>query len=280
MTDESTAPEGEIETPSEAAPSAPSNSDPAPEGQDSPQALVVQKDGNPPVLVDESNAYAPAGDLPPGPVEGAPETPVVRVIGPSGEGVALRTPVEKGPQEGKIGVVDRELTPLGEELGITHGVVSHDMRVAGEEPSDGLPYMRCPNCGNVNITLHRKDRTVASCPSCLWHSGSLHETLPNPADRIPGMHETPGTFHDAYEIPKGKLEGALGMDPLEAKQGVPVEAVRTAEVTSFHLDAEGRPILAGGKPFVRPVEEHETVEGDGTMAGNVATEMTTTKNRR
>ena len=277
--------EGPIETPSEEAPNAPSNSNPdeTPAEALGDRPELVERDFPEPVIVDDSNAFEDPGPLEPGPVEGSEEAEKYRrfLVGPEGQGAALREPVEKGNQEGKIGVVDRELTPIGEAIGITHGVVSHDLRAEGVEQTDGLPYMRCPNCGNVNITLHRKDRTVASCPSCLWHSGSLHSTQPNPADRIPGMHETPGTFHDAYEIPKGKLEGALGMDPIEAKQGVPVEPVRTAEVTTFHLDAEGRPILAGGRPFVRPVEEHPTTDREDVLPGNVSTsEMTTTKNRR
>jgi hypothetical protein len=68
--------------------------------------------------------------------------------------------------------VDRELTPLGEQVGIDHGVVSHELNAQGIQPT-GLPYMRCPVCGNVNITLHTKDRTEASCPSCAWHTDGV-----------------------------------------------------------------------------------------------------------
>ncbi len=216
-----------------------------------------------PVVIDEGNVNTMTTDLPPGPVDDPDNE---QPYNPIDVDDALRHPVEKGNQEGKIGVVDRVLTEKGAEVGIEHGVVSHELNEQGIEP-EGEPIMRCPNCGNVNIALHNKARTSAHCPSCLWQSGHLR-AKPNPPDRVPGMHEVDGVHADAGEIPKGKLEGALGMDPVEAKEGVPVEDAPQKEVTVWHTGDDGEPILAKNESFVRPWSDPETK--DGHMPGNVA----------
>ena len=216
--------------------------------EDNVKLVVVGLKGNPPVVVSAAN-NPPITDLPTGPVEGREEEGGMArtvIVGPGGEGIALRHPIEKGPQEGKIGVVDRELTTAGEVLGIPHGVVSHDLNAEGIQPT-GEPFMRCPVCGNVNIALHNKARTSAHCPSCLWQSGNLHAT-PNPEWKTPGVHESDGVFAAAGEVPVGKLDGALDMDSFEAKEGVKVmDTDDMPPLQSTHVDAEGQAIGQDGR---------------------------------
>lgn len=178
---------------------------------------------------------------------------------------ARRTPIEKGNQEGAIGIVDRELTELGEQVGIPHGVVSHELNDQGIKPT-GLPYMRCPVCGNVNIALHTLDRTEAMCPACGWDTHN--DFVGNPVGKVPGLHEVDGGLAAAGEIPKGKLEGALGMDPVEAKEGVFVKDM-DRPVTVTHVGDDGKAI--GQTNLSLP-----PVTGEAPKGGDI----TSTKNRR
>lgn len=256
----------------------PTPSEAEPTAEQKARAAGFKPKGNDPIVVTEENVMDVPRDMPPGPVRGREMLGGVP-MGAQSLGV-LRTPVEKGPQEGKIGIVDRELTELGELVGIQHGVVSHTLNQEGIEPT-GLPYMRCPNCGNVNITLHNLARTSAHCVHCGWHTGSLSGEG-NPPDKVPGLHEVDGGLADAGEIPKGKLEGALGMDPVEAKEGVFVQDV-TRPVTVTHVGDDGERVGQTNVSLPTPDDPAEDGEPtDGVLAGNVRTggDITSTKNRR
>lgn len=204
------------------------------------------------VVVNEEGVTDVPEDMEPGPRGQVRDAATGAILQDVDHNIALRRPIQKGPQEGKIGVVDRVLTDRGEEEGIVHGVVAHDV----DDGNPGKePWERCPECGNVNLAYHNKTRTSAHCVHCLWQSSNL-KAQPNPADRIPGLHEVDVADEDrtqAGEIPRGKLEGALGMDPQEAKEGVPVEAATIGEVTTFHTGDDGEPIKQN-KRFIEPKE--------------------------
>ena len=265
---------------------------------------VVEVEGNPPIVVTDANVGDVPEDMPPGPVEGReglqtgfPGSVVVGRTPNMAGGMpapvaglgALRDPIEKEhPNEPPIGIVDRTLTEAGKAVGVVHGVISHDLRAVGIHPT-GLPYMRCPECGNVNISLHTKDRTQAMCPACGWDTRS-GDNDGNPPGKVPGVHEVDGALTDAGEIPKGKLEGALGMDPMEAKEGVFVKDM-DRPVTVGHVGDDGERI---GQSNVSLPDASLPTEDDlpeGQMAGNVVVpevvrevpkggDMTTTKNRK